>query len=94
MSSIDNVEDPIDCRMSYSGLARCTGMACQINADCANNLCMGGFCAKDEGSGIFLPILASSALGFAFLLTFYIIWRCIKKARLARKNAESDMIVR
>ena len=94
MSSTDNVEDRTDCRMSYSGFNRCTGMACQINAECGNNLCMGGFCAKDEGTGIFLPILASSALGLAILLTLYIVWRCIKKAKLAKKNAESDMIVR
>ena len=82
MSSIDNVEDSGDCKMSYSGPARCVGMACKINAECANNLCMGGFCAKDEGTGIFLPIIASSALGLAILLTLYITWRCIKKARL------------
>ena len=94
MSSIDYGEDPSDCNMSYSGPSRCVGMACKINEECANNLCMGGFCAKDEGSGIFLPIIASSALGLAILIIFYIVWRCIRNARLRQKNAESDMIVR
>ena len=76
--------------MSYSGYNRCAGMRCLEKDECTYGLCMGGFCAKEEGSGIFLPLIASSALGLAILLTLYIVWCTCKRIERKRKDAISD----